>query len=112
MAELTKITVPDIGNFAEVDVIDILVKVGDEVSVEDALITLESDKASMDIPAPTACTVKDLHIKIGDKVKKGSLILSLATTDATASSAVSTATKNKRLKLWCLRLRKQNKRKR
>ena len=45
MAELTKITVPDIGNFAEVDVIDILVKVGDEVSVEDALITLESDKA-------------------------------------------------------------------
>ena len=93
MAELTKITVPDIGNFAEVDVIDILVKVGDEVSVEDALITLESDKASMDIPAPTAGTVKDLHIKIGDKVKKGSLILSLATTDAAASSAVSTATK-------------------
>jgi len=78
MADITKITVPDIGNFDEVDVIDILVKVGDEVNTEDALVTLESDKASMDIPSPASGKVEALHLKVGDKVKQGSLILSLA----------------------------------
>lgn len=78
MADITKITVPDIGNFDEVDVIDILVKVGDEVNTEDALVTLESDKASMDIPSPASGKVETLHLKVGDKVKQGSLILSLA----------------------------------
>ena len=78
MADITKITVPDIGNFDEVDVIDILIKVGDEVNTEDPLVTLESDKASMDIPSPASGKVETLHLKVGDKVKQGSLILSLA----------------------------------
>ena len=64
MADITKITVPDIGNFDEVDVIDILVKVGDEVNTEDALVTLESDKASMDIPSPASGKVEALHLKV------------------------------------------------
>ena len=63
-----EVRVPDIGDFAEVPVIEILVKAGDTVAVEDALITLESDKATMDVPSPVAGTVKQLAVKLGDKV--------------------------------------------
>jgi dihydrolipoamide dehydrogenase len=73
-----EVTVPDIGDFADVPVIEILVKPGDEVAPEDPLVTLESDKATMDVPAPEAGTVEELRVKIGDKVSEGSVILTLA----------------------------------
>ena len=73
-----EIRVPDIGNFSDVDVIDILVKVGDTVAIDDALITLESDKASMDIPTSRGGVVQEIKIAVGDKVSEGSLILLLA----------------------------------
>lgn len=73
-----EIKVPDIGNFKDVDVIEILVKVGDTVAIDDPLITLESDKASMDIPAPRGGVISDIKLKVGDKVSEGSLILLMA----------------------------------
>ncbi|TSA23313.1 MAG: biotin/lipoyl-binding protein, partial [Betaproteobacteria bacterium] len=72
-----EIKVPDIGGFDSVEIIEILVKVGDRVAAEASLITLESDKASMDIPCPVAGVVKELKVKVGDKVSEGSLILLL-----------------------------------
>src|SRR5688572_14045419 len=72
------VPVPDIGDFKEVEVIEILVKPGDAVTKEQSLITLESDKATMEIPAPSAGTVKEIRIKVGDKVSKGAPILVLA----------------------------------
>ena len=72
-----EVLVPDIGDFDEVDVIDVLVCEGDTVAEDDALITLESDKASMDIPSPAAGVVKSLEVKVGDQVSEGSLILTL-----------------------------------
>ena len=77
MAETREIFVPDIGDFEAVEVIDVLVAEGDAIKKEDPLITLESDKASMDIPSPASGTVKALHVKSGDKVSKGSPILAL-----------------------------------
>lgn len=74
---IKEICVPDIGDFKDVDVIDVLVASGDSVEVDDALITLESDKASMDIPAPASGMVKELKVGVGDKVSEGSLILLL-----------------------------------
>ncbi|MCW9078825.1 MAG: FAD-dependent oxidoreductase, partial [Gammaproteobacteria bacterium] len=74
MSNLIEIKVPDIGDFSDVDVIDVLVKAGDTVAVDDALITLESDKASMDIPSPQAGKVKELKIAVGDKVSEGTLV--------------------------------------
>jgi dihydrolipoamide dehydrogenase len=74
MSNLLEIEVPDIGDFSDVDVIDVLVSAGDRVAVDDALITLESDKASMDIPAPRAGVVRELRIGIGDKASEGTLI--------------------------------------
>ncbi|MDO8358599.1 MAG: FAD-dependent oxidoreductase, partial [Devosia sp.] len=71
------VKVPDIGDFKDVPVIEIHVKPGDVVKAEDSLVTLESDKATMDVPAPAAGTVKELKVKIGDKVAEGSVILSL-----------------------------------
>ena len=73
----TEVKVPDIGDFKEVEVIEVLVKPGDAVSKEQSLITLESDKATMEIPSPAAGKVAQLKIKVGDKVSKGSLILLL-----------------------------------
>ena len=81
------VLVPDIGSFDSVDVIDVLVKAGDSIAHEDPLITLESDKASMDIPAPFAGTVKEVKIKVGDKVSQGSLIFTVETTEAEAKTA-------------------------
>jgi pyruvate dehydrogenase E2 component (dihydrolipoamide acetyltransferase) len=71
------VEVPDIGDFDEVPVIEILVAPGDQVAVEDPLVTLESDKATMDVPAPIAGTIKAVHVKLGDKVGKGSPLLDL-----------------------------------
>lgn len=83
MSNLVEVSVPDIGNFDSVDVIEVLVKVGDVIAKEDSLITVESDKASMDIPSSVAGTVKELKVKVGDKVAKGSLILMLETSAGT-----------------------------
>ncbi len=84
MSNLVEVIVPDIGNFDSVDVIEVLVKVGDTVAKEDSLITLESDKASMDIPSSDAGVVKEIKVKVGDKIAKGSPILVL---EAEAGSA-------------------------
>jgi dihydrolipoamide dehydrogenase len=84
MSNLLEVLVPDIGNFDSVDVIEILVKVGDVITKEDSLITVESDKASMDIPSSVSGTVKELKVKVGDKVAKGSLILLVEATEAEA----------------------------
>lgn len=77
MSKLTEITLPDIGDFKDVDVIEVNVKPGDQVNKEDTLITLESDKATMDIPSPAAGVVKKLLIKPGDKVSQGTPLLIL-----------------------------------
>lgn len=77
MSNLVEVLVPDIGNFDSVDVIEVLVKSGDIIAKEDSLITVESDKASMDIPSSQAGTVREVKIKVGDKVAKGSLVLLL-----------------------------------
>jgi dihydrolipoamide dehydrogenase len=82
-----EIKVPDIGDFKEVEVIEVLVKVGDTVKQEQSLITVESDKASMEIPSSAAGVVKELKIKIGDKVAEGSLILMLESADVAAAAA-------------------------
>ena len=69
-----EILIPDIGNFDSVDIIEILINVGDVVASDDPMLTVESDKASMDIPAPYGGTIKEIKVSIGDKVKEGSLI--------------------------------------
>jgi pyruvate dehydrogenase E2 component (dihydrolipoamide acetyltransferase) len=79
---MTEVTVPDLGDFADVPVIEIHVAPGDVVSNEDPLVTLESDKATMDIPSPAAGTVRELRVKVGDLVSRGSPILSLDTEGA------------------------------
>ncbi len=81
------IFVPDIGNFDSVDVIEVLIKAGDTVAKDDSLITVESDKASMDIPAPFAGVVKEVKIKVGDKASEGTLIMTMDVSDAAAESA-------------------------
>lgn len=80
MSKTIAVNVPDIGNFKDIPVIEILVKVGDTVSKEQSLITLETDKATMDVPAPEAGVVKQLKLKVGDTVSEGSLILMLEST--------------------------------
>jgi pyruvate dehydrogenase E2 component (dihydrolipoamide acetyltransferase) len=79
---MTEVSVPDLGDFADVPVIEIHVAPGDVVSNEDPLVTLESDKATMDIPSPAAGTVRELRVKVGDLVSRGSVILSLDTEGA------------------------------
>jgi len=76
-AAATEVTVPDIGDFDEVPVIEILVSVGDTVSPEDPLVTLESDKATMDVPAPRAGVVREISVRIGDRVSQGTRLLTL-----------------------------------
>ena len=79
---LTDIKVPDIGDFSEVGVIEVLVQVGDTIKVEQSLLTVESDKASMEIPSSHAGVVKEIKVALGDKVKEGSVIVVLETADA------------------------------
>ena len=77
MRQLIEVKVPDIGDFKNIPVIEVLVKPGDEVEKEDSLITLESDKATMEVPSPAAGVVRELRIRPGDKLSEGSLILTL-----------------------------------
>jgi dihydrolipoamide dehydrogenase len=81
----TEIKVPDIGDFKDVPVIEVLVKPGDVVAKEDSLVTLESDKATMEVPSPHAGTVKELRVRIGDKVSQGTVI-AIVDTEAAASA--------------------------
>ena len=82
------VKVPDIGDFKDVPVIEVLVKAGDTVKPEDSLVTLESDKATMDVPSPAGGVVKDVRVKVGDKVSEGSVVLTL---EAEAAPAAATS---------------------
>ncbi|MGB0936323.1 MAG: dihydrolipoyllysine-residue acetyltransferase [Colwellia sp.] len=86
-----EVAVPDIGEDGEVDVIEILVAVGDVIEAEDGLITLETDKATMDVPSPQAGTVKEVFIQAGDKVKEGSLVIKLETAGSSSESTAATS---------------------
>ena len=88
---LVEIKVPDIGDFSEVAVIEVLVKPGDTIKAEQSLITVESDKASMEIPSSHAGVVKEMKVKVGDKVAEGSVVLMLEASDAGAAAAPSPA---------------------
>jgi pyruvate dehydrogenase E2 component (dihydrolipoamide acetyltransferase) len=86
MANTKDILVPDIGDFEGVEVIEILVAPGDSIKLEDPLISLESDKAAMEIPSPASGVVKEIKLKVGDKVSQGDLILTVETSDAAAEA--------------------------
>ena len=89
MSQIIEVKVPDIGNFKDVPIIDVLVKVGDTVKAEDALLTLESDKATIDIPSPADGVIAELTVKVGDKVSEGSLVARITggTAEKPAASA-------------------------
>src|SRR4051812_933119 len=87
----TEVKIPDIGDFKEVPIIELHVKVGDPVNADDPLVSLESDKATMEVPAPSAGTVEKLLIKIGDKVSEGTPILLLRGGDGAMTQPTSVA---------------------
>jgi pyruvate dehydrogenase E2 component (dihydrolipoamide acetyltransferase) len=87
VAEIKQVLVPDIGNFKDVSVIEVSVKAGDKVSAEQALISLETDKATIDVPAPFAGVVKEVKVKVGDKVSEGTLIVTIEAGGAAAAQA-------------------------
>ena len=86
MSQLIDIKVPDIGDFSEVPVIEVFVKPGDVIKVDDALVTLESDKATMDVPASAAGTVKEVLVKLGDKIGEGTIVVRVEASDASAAA--------------------------
>jgi len=81
VAEIKQVLVPDIGDYKDVGIIEVMVKVGDTIKAEDNLVTLETDKAAMDVPSPYAGVIKEMKVKVGDKVSQGSLILLLESSD-------------------------------
>ncbi|CAG2137943.1 dihydrolipoyllysine-residue acetyltransferase [Ralstonia mannitolilytica] len=87
MSQVVEIKVPDIGDYKDVPVIEVLVKAGDTVNAEDSLVTLESDKATMDVPSPKSGVVKEVKVKVGDTVSEGSLVLLLEEQGAAAAPA-------------------------
>jgi len=87
MSNVTAITVPDIGDFDAVEVIELLVKVGDTIKAEQSLITVESDKASMEIPASHGGVVKSIEVKVGYKLAQGSIVLHVEASSQVAASA-------------------------
>ena len=91
MSNPVEVKVPDIGDFKDIPIIEILVKPGDSVQPEDPLIALESDKATMEVPSPIAGIVKELKVRIGDKVSEGTLVLTLDAADAGSAQAGNTA---------------------
>jgi len=93
MAEIKDVLVPDIGDFDGVEVIEILVSAGDQIAVEDPLVSLESDKAAMEIPSPYAGTGKEVKVKMGDKVSEGSLLITIETADSATETTSETKSK-------------------
>ena len=91
MSNLVEVKVPDIGDFDSVPVIELFVKVGDTIAVDDAIATLESDKATMDVPSSHAGVVKEVLVSIGDKVGEGSVLIKLETTGGGAAVAAPAA---------------------
>jgi len=91
MSDVIEVRVPDIGDFKNIPVIEVLVKPGDAVSKEDPLISLESDKATMEVPAPAAGVVRELKVKVGDKVSQGALVLMLEAGDGAPRAATASA---------------------
>ena len=85
MANLIEVTVPDIGDFKNVEIIDVIVKPGDQITAEDPMITLETDKATMDVPVPASGIVREVMVKVGDRVSEGSLLLTLESNEATVT---------------------------
>ncbi len=87
MSQIIEVKVPDIGDFDEVPVIELFVKVGDTIKVDDAIVTLESDKATMDVPSTVAGVVKEVLVQLGSKVAEGALLIKVETGDAAAAAA-------------------------
>src|SRR5881394_162043 len=87
MAELKEAKVPDIGNYKDVPVIELLVKAGDTVKADQGLVTLESDKATMEVPAPFAGVVREVKVKVGDKIAEGALVALIEESGAAAPAA-------------------------
>ena len=90
MTNLIEVKVPDIGDFADIPVIEIFVKVGDTIKKEDSLVSLESDKATMEVPSSHSGVVKEIKVKVGDKVSMGAIVLLLE--EAAAAVVAPTAT--------------------
>ena len=90
MSETIQVRVPDIGDFKDIPIIEVLVRPGDAISKEDPLVTLESDKATMEVPSPAGGTVKELKVKVGDKVSEGTLVLLLDSDGAAGVQASAT----------------------
>ena len=86
MAEIKHVLVPDIGDYKDVSIIEVMVKAGDTIKAEDNLVTLETDKAAMEVPSPFSGVIKEIKIKVGDKVSQGSLILIMECADSAAPS--------------------------
>ncbi len=91
MSKLIEIHVPDIGDYSDVPVIEVLVKVGDVIEKEQSVVTLESDKATMDVPSSHAGLVKEIKVKVGDLISEGALVLVIESSDAASSSPASSA---------------------
>ena len=87
MSKLVEIKVPDVGNVHDIDVIEVTIQTGDVIELEQTVATLETDKASMDLPATASGTVQQVHIKVGDKVNEGSLIATVLVNDEEAAAA-------------------------
>ena len=92
MTEIKQVLMPDIGDSKDVPIIDIMVKAGDTVKAEQSLLTLETDKATMDVPAPFDGVVKNVSVKVGDKISEGALILLMETSTAETSAVISPTT--------------------
>src|SRR5688572_8754448 len=93
MGAIQEVFVPDIGDFKEVDVVEVLVNPGDEVKPEQSLITVESDKATMEIPSSASGVVKELKVKVGDKVSQGTVIMLVEAGEAAAAKQAPAAAK-------------------
>jgi len=91
VAEIKQVLVPDIGDYKDVDIIEVMVKAGDTIKAEDNLVTLETDKAAMEVPSPYAGVIKEMKVKVGDKVSEGSLILLLESSDAAGAPQTANA---------------------
>ena len=82
MRDFEKVLLPDIGDFSDVEIIEIVVNVGDAINPEDPILTLESDKATMDVPSPVAGKVSDIHISLGNKISQGDLLITIDKSDS------------------------------